>query len=90
MRPFAPPMAAMRSSHTPVGWLETREPPGSAAAFADHSGFTYTLAPEYGLSTLVPGPGGSVGSVGSVGPVESTLQVTPSSLKVAGIALEPL
>lgn len=49
--PATPLIAAMRSSHTAVGWLEILLPPGSAAAFADHSGFTYTLAPAYGLST---------------------------------------
>ncbi len=71
-----------------MGWLATRLPPGSAAAFADHCGFTYTLAPEYGLSTR--GPVGSGG--GSVGPPEpsSTLQATPSRVKVAGTALVPL
>ncbi len=40
MPPLTPLMAAMRSSQTKVGWLETAEPPGSAAAWADHSGFT--------------------------------------------------
>ena len=32
-----PLIAAIRSSQTPVGWLEIRLPPGSAAALADHS-----------------------------------------------------
>jgi hypothetical protein len=45
----------MLSSHTPVGWLDTFVPPGSAAALADQSGFTYCLAPTNGLSTCVPG-----------------------------------
>jgi hypothetical protein len=40
MPPLTPLMAAMRSSQTPVGWLAIRLPFGSAAAFADHSGFT--------------------------------------------------
>jgi hypothetical protein len=35
-----PSIAAIRSIQTAVGVLDTREPPGSAAAFADHSGFT--------------------------------------------------
>ena len=40
MAPSAPSMAAIRSSQTPVGWLEIEPPPASAAALADHSGFT--------------------------------------------------
>src|SRR2546430_10781685 len=44
-------IAAMLSNQTPVGWLEIRLPPASAFAFAAQSGFTYILAPTYGLST---------------------------------------
>ena len=33
-----PAMAAIRSSHTPVGVFETRLPPGSDSALAFHSG----------------------------------------------------
>ncbi|MFD0534757.1 hypothetical protein ACFQY7_14340 [Actinomadura luteofluorescens] len=40
-----PWIAAILSSHTPVGWLDTALPPGSAAALADHSGFTYAFTP---------------------------------------------
>src|SRR5688572_525721 len=50
-----PSIAAMRSSHTAVGVLATRLPPGSAVAFARHSGFTYPVTPAYGLSTRGPG-----------------------------------
>src|ERR1041384_4246448 len=57
LAPAAPSIAAMRSIHTPVGWLATRLPPGSAAAFADQSGFTYIFAPTYGLSTRSLPPG---------------------------------
>src|SRR4051812_9970730 len=86
--PLTPLMAAIRSSQTPVGWLETRLPPGSAAAFADHSGFTYTLAPAYGLSTR---PLGSVVPPPPPPPLpSSTLQVTPSRVNVVGSALVPL
>src|SRR5882672_2379070 len=46
----------MLSSHTPVGWLEIRLPPASAFALAAQSGFTYALAPAYGLSTCGPPP----------------------------------
>src|SRR3954468_5839089 len=52
-RPILPPspvIAAMWSIHTNVGWFAIALPP-SAVAFADHSGFTYTDAPAYGLST---------------------------------------
>ncbi len=74
MLPLAPLIAAIRSSQTPVGWLEIRLPPVSAAAFADHSGFTYTLAPAYGLSTL---PEGSLPPPPPPPPLpSSTLQVT--------------
>ena len=58
-----PAMALMRSNHTPVGWLAMALPP-PAAAFARHCGLLYTVAPEYGLSTAVPGSG-SVGACGS-------------------------
>jgi hypothetical protein len=43
-------MAAMLSSHTAVGWLATRSPPGSASALALHSGLTYPRAPTYGFA----------------------------------------
>ena len=77
-----PSMAAIRSSQTRgrAGWRSGCRR-ARRRAFADHSGFTYTLAPAYGLSTLVPGRVGS-GSVGP--PPPSTLQVTPSSVKVVG------
>ncbi len=39
MPPLTPSIAAIRSSHTKVGWLATALPP-SALALADHSGFT--------------------------------------------------
>ena len=38
--PEVPSIAAIRSSHTAVGLLETRLPPGSASALAFHSGLT--------------------------------------------------
>src|SRR5437868_4552921 len=44
----------MLSSQIAVGWLEIRLPPGSAAALADQSGFTYHLAPVYGLTMCEP------------------------------------
>src|SRR5690606_32198701 len=86
IRPPAPSIAAMRSIQTAVGSSATAEPPGSEAALADHSGFTYTLAPAYGLSTR--SPGGSVLGGGSVGPVEP-VQTVPFSVKLAGAGLEP-
>ena len=49
-----PAIALMRSIHTPVGWLAIELPP-PAAAFARQIGLLYTPAPEYGLSTRVPG-----------------------------------
>src|SRR3569833_2365479 len=52
-------IAAIESSQTPVGWFEMRLPPDSAAALADQSGFTYTLAPEYGLSTCASAAAGA-------------------------------
>src|SRR5688500_4952272 len=52
-----PLIAAMRSIHTPVGWLETLLPPGSAFALAAQSGLTYIFALAYGLSTRLPGFG---------------------------------
>jgi hypothetical protein len=53
-----PVIALIRSSHTPVGWLATRLPPGSAVASARHCGLLYPVAPAYGLSTrpLPPDP----------------------------------
>src|SRR3954452_12682521 len=44
----------MLSSQMPVGWLEIRLPPGSAAALADQSGLTYHLAPTNGFTMWVP------------------------------------
>src|SRR5690606_4393228 len=65
-----PSMAPIRSSQTAVDSLATAEPPGSAAALADQTGFTYSLAPSNGLSTFSPGlVGGLVGPPGSSGSV---------------------
>ncbi len=40
-----PSMAAMRSIQTKAGVSAMAAPPGSAAALADQSGFTYAVAP---------------------------------------------
>jgi hypothetical protein len=97
-------IAAIRSIHTPVGWLEIRLPPGSAAALADQSGFTYCVAPAYGLSTR-PGGGGPVVVVVDEDDDEEEddvvvvvvlvgggppVQTVPLTEKLAGRALVPL
>lgn len=61
-------------------------PPGSAAALADHSGFTYAFTPAYGLSARSP-DGGSVG--GSVGPPVDPSHTVPLSLIWVGAAFVP-
>src|SRR3954451_16061508 len=66
--PVVPAMAAIGSSQTAVGVLDTRLPPGSAAALAFHSGFTYPVAPRYGLSTLGPPVGPPVTGPDVTGP----------------------
>lgn len=64
-------MAAMRSIQTNEGSSAMTPPPGSAAALADHCGFTYALAPTYGLSTRAAAEAGVGTATARAAPIAS-------------------